>query len=246
MPDHYEKFPLKTPEEYRLEEEDLVENPETRTPIIICVDCSYSMLQHRRLAKVMEGLKTFCHDMSKNPIARQSVELCIISYGGESARVEKDFTPPDRMVLPELTANGATPLADAVKTAMENLDMRKQRYEDNGVNNFRPWLILIGDGDETQSSKELDEAAALLKAESDAKHLNVLCVAVGDEERMEFASLMKLSPDNRVQYLRDMKFDEFFGWLSRSIEKTSQSMSGEEVFYEPIRTWGEELRGEQE
>lgn len=37
------KFPQKTPEEYLLEEEELSSNSETRVPIILCVDCSFSM-----------------------------------------------------------------------------------------------------------------------------------------------------------------------------------------------------------
>lgn len=236
------KFPTKTPAEYRVEEDELISNPETRVPIIVCLDCSFSMRQQRRLERMMEGLEVFCREMAEDTIARDSVAVCIISYGGSMARVERDFTPPKRLLekgLPRLTANGETPLADAVMTAMENLKTILARYDDNGISHYRPWLILIGDGDESRSSKELDEAAALLKAESDAKHLNVLCITVGDENKMECASLMKLSPDGKVQYLRDLKFREFFSWLSRSIQKTSQSMSGEEVYYEPTVTWGE-------
>lgn len=242
------KFPNKTPEDYLLEESDLAANPETRTPVVICVDCSFSMRRQQRLDRVLEGLSSFCRDMEQDPIARDSAELCIISYGGPMARVERDFATPDRILeqgLPRLSANGATPLADAVKTALENLELRKRRYRDNGITWYRPWLIFIGDGDESQSPRELAQAAELLKAESDAKHLNVLCITVGDEERMECASLLKLSPEGRVQYLRDMKFQEFFAWLSRSIEKTSQSMSGEEVRYEPTATWGEVLERKQ-
>lgn len=239
------KFPVLTPDEYMVDEEELATNPEKRTPIIVCVDCSYSMLQKQRLQKVVEGLEVFCRDMAADEIASQSVELCIISYGGTEARVERDFTPPERFRLPVLTAAGETPLADAVMTALEALERRRKRYIDNGNAWFRPWLILIGDGDESRSSQKLDEAAAILKEESDAKHLNVLCVTVGDESRMECASLMKLSPDGRVQYLRDMKFREFFSWLSRSIEKTSQSLQGEEVYYEPTSTWGEVIQGRQ-
>ena len=235
------KFPVYTPQDYILTEEDLAINSETRAPITVCVDCSFSMRQQHRLDRVMEGLESFCRELSANETACASVELCIVSYGGTMARVEQDFTPPDRVRLPKLTAAGETPLADAVKTALHNLDMRKQRYQDNGNSYYRPWLILMGDGDETMSTKELNEAAALLKEESDAKHLNVLCVTVGDEQRMEYASLMKLAPDGKVHYLRDLKFKEFFSWLSRSIEKTSQSMSGEEVYYEPTTQWGEIL-----
>ena len=235
------KFPQKTPEEYLLEEEELSSNSETRVPIILCVDCSFSMRQQRRLEKVLEGLQKFRREMAADLIACQSVELCLISFGGDQAIVERDFTPPDRLEIPHLTADGGTPLADAVMTALENLEKRKVRYDDNGNSYYRPWLFLVGDGDESGSSQALDQAAAVLKAESDAKHLSVLCVTVGDEDKIECSSLMKLAPDGKVQYLRDLKFGEFFSWLSRSIQKTSQSMSGEEVYFAPTTSWGEVL-----
>ena len=238
---HRSKFPVKTPQEYLLEEEELSSNSEPRVPIIVCVDCSFSMRQQHRLERVLEGLEDFCADMAADPIACQSVELCIVSFGGEQAVVERDFTPPDRMQLPKLTASGETPLADGVMTPLAVLEERKRRYGDNGNTYFRPWLILIGDGDESRSSASLDQAAEVLRSESEAKHLSVLCVTVGDADRMEYSSLMKLAPDGKVQYLRDLKFREFFSWLSRSIQKTSQSMSGEEVHFDPTTTWGEIL-----
>ncbi len=236
------KYPVESVEEYDLNEESLAQNPQQRTPITICVDCSYSMRQERRLERVLEGLQEFCTDMAADLIASQSVELCLISYGGTMARVVHDFAPPEQyQTIPPMTAEGATPLLDAVDTALENFERRKRRYSDNGINYNRPWLILIGDGDETAAPKELERTAALLKEESDAKHLKVLCITVGDESRVECASLMKLSPDGKVQYLRDLKFNAFFGWLSRSIQKTTLSLPGEEALYEPETTWGEVL-----
>ncbi len=241
------KFDGVSKDRYLLEEITLAENPETRVPIVICVDCSYSMRQEHRLERVMEGLEQFCADMARDQIARDSVDLCIISYGGASAKVESRFASPASLLsqgLPKLTAAGATPLADAVSKARSRLKLRLERYNDNGISNYRPWLIIIGDGDETAANQELRQAAAELKRESDAKHLNVLCILVGDETNIEYASLMQLSPDNRVQYLRDLRFREFFSWLSRSIQKTSQSMSGEEVNYEPTGTWAEVIEAD--
>ena len=87
--------------------------------------------------------------------------------------------------------------------------------------------------------RDLDKAARLLKTESDEKHLSVLCVSVGDADKAEYTSLGKLSPDGQVQYLNDLRFMDFFGWLSRSIQKTSRSLSGEEVKYDPTAEWGE-------
>ena len=87
---HRSKFPVKTPQEYLLEEEELSSNSEPRVPIIVCVDCSFSMRQQHRLERVLEGLEDFCADMAADPIACQSVELCIVSFGGEQAVVERD------------------------------------------------------------------------------------------------------------------------------------------------------------
>ena len=56
---------------------------------------------------------------------------------------------------------------------------------------------------------------------------------------IQLHELGKLSPDGQVQYLNDLRFMDFFGWLSRSIQKTSRSLSGEEVKYDPTAEWGE-------
>lgn len=239
-PENYQ-YPDVSASEYWLEEDELARNASRRVPVVICIDCSFSMRQQARLKKVMEGLKGFISEMSRDNIACDSVELCIISFGGEFAKVEMRFRTPDKVKLPNLVASGQTPLAGAVHLALDALEEQKERYEDNGISFYRPMLILIGDGDETGSPRQLMQEAARLKEESDAKHLNVLCIIVGDENkiRRESGSLMKLAPDGKVHYLRDLKFNEFFGWLSKSIQKTSQSMSGEEVFYEPTGNWAQ-------
>ena len=134
------------------------------------------MLQNGRLHKMMEGLERFRRELENDPIAADSVELCIVSYGGTSARVECDFESPDRLKITELHADGETPLADAVFTAHTILQRRLERYNEVG----------------------------LYRGNSPAKNQR-----------------------------------DFFGWLSRSIQKTSRSLSGEEVKYDPTAEWGE-------
>ena len=86
-----EKFPFKSPQEYMLEEEELSNNPEPRAPIVICVDCSFSMRQQHRLERVMEGLDTFCQELAKDEIACASAEVCIVSYGGDTTGYQIPF-----------------------------------------------------------------------------------------------------------------------------------------------------------
>ena len=67
------RYPEKTPELYRLEEEELADNGSRRAPIIVCVDCSFSMRQEHRLERVVEGLESFCRDMLLCPSCFQRV-----------------------------------------------------------------------------------------------------------------------------------------------------------------------------
>ena len=44
------------PEDYIAEEIDMANNPATRVPVVLCIDCSYSMLQNNRIGKLREGI----------------------------------------------------------------------------------------------------------------------------------------------------------------------------------------------
>ena len=52
------KYPVETPEESKISLTELANNPESRTPIIVCVDCSYSMLQNEPSAQDDGGSRT--------------------------------------------------------------------------------------------------------------------------------------------------------------------------------------------
>ena len=243
MSEKFRKFPVRTYEEYVIDEQELQENPECRTPVILCVDCSYTMMS--RLTSVRRGLENFCREMEEDPVAGSSVELCIVNCGGDESWVEVDFTPPGSFTIPELKAAGGTPLGDGVETALYNLERRRGDYQRNGVNNYRPWLIIIGDSGRTDP---VDRAAARLREEQAAGRLNVICILADDprtpeeREKARDSSLMALAPDGRLHCLRDMNFKELFGWLSRSIRSISNSISGEEASMAPTSSWDQSIK----
>ena len=227
------------PEDYIAEEIDMANNPATRVPVVLCIDCSYSMLQNNRIGKLREGIVQFVNDLKRDPIAVDSAEICVICYGGKNSSILCNFSTPDKIHIPEIAAAGSTPLTDALSLALDMLEIRKERYTDNGISFYRPWLLVIDDGDESYMDKSAKEMAKLLAEEKDSKHLNMMFITVGENDA---SLLLKLSPDGKVHYLKDLKFKAFFNWLSRSVQKTSQSMSGEEVYYEPQETWAEVIK----
>lgn len=243
------KLPHRPANEYLLDEDLLSLNPEPRIPVILCLDCSFSMSDKKRLARALEGLQKFCEDINKKEISRDAVELCIISYGGDEAQVLQDFATVDRILergLPKPEAAGETPLADAVWTALDMLDERMERYKDNGITCYPPWLILMGDDENSDYEKldyddrrEMKTIREKLKERTDAKHLTVTSVTVGDVDKMKNSLLRQLSPEGRVYTLWNMDFHSFFTWMCQSIERTSDSLGGQEIDYEMnITEWG--------
>lgn len=238
------RYPAYDPQKYRLTEQQMIENPQTRVPVILSIDCSFSMLQKGRLQSVLGGIETFRQKMVEDIIAQDSVEVAVVSYGGTQAIVEQDFTPVTEMKIPQLEAKGETPLTDAVKLSLELLADRLSRYNANGISYYRPWLILIGDGDDQNAGRELVKVARELREMSEKKQVSVLCITVGERNDISYSSLMELSPDGQVQYLEDMKFEGFFSWLSESMKKVSNSLCGEDILYPQTSTWGELLSRE--
>ena len=52
---------------------------------------SFTMRQQNRLERVMEGLDSFCRELTRNETACASVELCIVSYGGDTTGYQIPF-----------------------------------------------------------------------------------------------------------------------------------------------------------
>lgn len=221
-------LPEQTPEEYLAQRRELYSNPATMLLLTVCVDCSFSMLQKKRLHQVLEGLELMRQEISKNKSIAQSVEICIISYGGDRAVVESDFVSVSRLVIPQLKASGATPLGQAAMAAQACIQARMNSYSSIGNSCFKPRLIFIGDGDATDEECIPDAARRLAEM-----GCSVLCITVGEEDSLECASLLELSPQKKVYYLQDINFKRFFLELSNSVVATSKSTLASEGEYVP-------------
>lgn len=221
-------LPEQSTEEYLAQKRELFSNPATMLLLTVCVDCSFSMRQKQRLDRVLEGLEIMRQEIRKNKSVAQSVEICIISYGGDRAVVETDFVSVSRLTIPRLKASGSTPLGQAAMAAQACIQARMNSYSSIGNSCFKPRLIFIGDGDATDEERIPDAARRL--GELDC---SVLCITVGEEDSLECSSLLELSPQKKVYYLQDINFKKFFMELSASVMATSKSTLASEGEYTP-------------
>ncbi|MDR2409903.1 MAG: hypothetical protein LBE13_17580, partial [Bacteroidales bacterium] len=128
---------------------DFANNPTARVPVCLCLDTSGSMRRDSTsdpIGELNAGLKVFYDVINNNIKTKTAAEICIVTFGGKAQMIEDFATVDDRPDVPELGADGSTPMGEGVNLALDLLEERKNMYKDTGVDYFQPWLVLITDG----------------------------------------------------------------------------------------------------
>lgn len=218
--------------------EDLVNNPTARVPVCLCLDTSGSM-GGQPIDELNEGVRLFYDAIREDETALYSAEVSIVTFGG-NAQCIADFASLELQPnAPTLSANGMTPMGEAVNMGLDLLEQRKEEYKDRGVDYYQPWLVLMTDGAPNGDSRELSRAINRTVDLVNQKKLTVFPIGIGADADMEV--LTQFSPKRPPLKLQGLKFQEFFAWLSKSVSKTSQSTPGESVKLDVdgIKGWAE-------
>lgn len=205
-------------------------NAEPRAPCLLLLDTSWSM-RGQAIDELNAGLEEFKADIMEDPLARERVEVAIVTFG-ERAELVQDFETADAFVPPKLEASGRTPLGSALTLGLDALRARKARFKDNNINYFRPWLFVISDGEPTDA---WEASAARLVQEEAAGGVVVFAVAV---EGANVEVLRALCGTNAPVRLKGLKFREFFRWLSQSTRRGSSGTPGNQVELPSFSGWG--------
>jgi len=204
---------------------------------VLLLDVSGSMAG-AKLAGLGEGLRLFLRETSADPLASKRVDLCVITFGGE-VTVVHDFAPVTAYPadLP-LLARGSTPLGEALERGMERIEARKAAYRAQGTDYYRPWLLLLTDGEPTDchpGDERWGHVTAALRDGVAARRFAFFAVGV---DGCNLERLGQLCPENRPPLaLRGLAFGPLFSWLSRSQRQVSASQAGETVHLPPV-DWG--------
>ena len=221
--------------------DDLIDNPTTRVPVCICLDTSHSM-GGAPIRELNAGLQAFYDAINQDEIAQFSADVSIITFGSrgdKQVNVIREFsTLVNDTKAPTLTANGCTPMGEAVNLALDMLEERKKMYKDNGVDYYQPWIVLMTDGapygDKDPSSVE----RAQNRASKMVNNGKLVVFPIGIGEQVNMSELAKFSPKRPPVKIKGLEFSKFFLWLSSSVSKTSQS-NGERVQSDAINSWAE-------
>lgn len=209
--------------------------PEHNANMVACavlVDCSGSMSVElapgfSRIEALMAGLEVLSREMKSDPTVRNAVEVSVIDFGGKKphgASLIQNWTYARDFSAPKLEAVGSTPLGEALLLGLEKATKKKAAYRHEGRPYCRPWIIVISDGQPTDSDPKWAEAVQAAKNAIGAKEALILTVGI-DGCPLDKLSQISTYP---ARPLSSHRFSEFFLWLSASMGSTSSSSDSKE------------------
>ena len=208
---------------------EFMDNPEPRCPVVLLLDTAQTMAG-QPIAELNAGLHAFDQALKSDSVASLRVELALISFG-ERAQVwetQRDDVPPDAAPAhrafvtaaafrpPTLKAGGPSRIGDAVALGLRLLRERRAIYQQNGVDYFKPWLLLISSGQPSDPGWEV--AATQIRAT--LNHQSALFYAIG----VSGANMQALARFTETPLaLEHLAFSDLFRWISASLAAVSTS-----------------------
>lgn len=165
-----------------------------------------------KLDKLNEGLERFYKEIEEDDTTSQRLELAIITFN-DNAEVIQSPALICNCSHPTLEADGFTALVDGMNEAINLVAARKQWYKDTNQTYYRPWIILMTDG-EPNDDQDISALATRIKEDTAAKRYQFLPIGV-DEANMEV--LQRIQGQIPAMKLEGAKFSSFFKWLSASM-----------------------------
>ncbi|MGI0484754.1 vWA domain-containing protein [Pantanalinema rosaneae CENA516] len=205
---------------------EFVENPENRCPVVLLLDTSTSMAG-KPIEELRRGVQIFKEEIQKDTKAALTVEVAIVTFG--PVQLAQDFATIDRLQVPELVADGYTPMGEAIEYGLNLLEGRKEIYKGHGVQYYRPWIFLITDGAPTDSWQ--NAAQRIRQGEGQRK----FCFFAVGVEGVDLETLKQIAPPDRPPaLLQGLDFKSLFIWLSTSMKRVSSGKVGEAIALPPV------------
>lgn len=210
------------------------ENYEQKCLCVLVLDVSGSMAGNP-IDQLNQGLSDFQKELQNDFVAAQRIEVAIVTFGSTVDTVVQPKLSAD-FEMPTLKTSGTTKLVDGVRMGINIAEERKKWYKSTGQTYYRPWIMLITDG-EPDSEQDVLGLSNEIRQKVDNKGFSFYAVGV---EGYNHAKLSQIChPATPPLPLKGLAFKELFKWLSASISLVSKSVEGQQLQLPQAGGWAQ-------
>ncbi len=203
---------------------EFAENPEPRCPCVLLLDTSMSM-QGAPIDALNAGVALFRDELVKDKLAARRVEVAVVSFNTH-IDVVQPFVTANHFYPTPLTVQGFTSMGTAIERTLDLIQQRKNLYRMSGIAYYRPWVLMVTDGEPHGEAEYLiHNAAARIRQYEDEKRLSFYAVGVQNASMDKLARIAVRPP---IQ-LQGLSFQDMFVWLSASMQLVSRSRVDQEI-----------------
>lgn len=189
-----------------------------RLPVYLLLDTSGSMAG-APIEDVRGGVEQFQSEVKQDTYAKETVYVGVITFGGEAEFITQGLIPFDDFEPPALSANGQTPLGQALWLLNESLDKDvKSAVKGKEKGDWKPMVFILTDGEPTDDWQEPREE--ILKRQR-KKVINVITVGCGHYINQQNLKDIAIGPTFNMGS-DHAAFDAFFKWVTQSVITASK------------------------
>ncbi|MFO8079041.1 MAG: VWA domain-containing protein [Armatimonadota bacterium] len=186
-------------------------------PVIILADVSGSMATNGKIDALNDSVAGMLAAFAEEDDARAEIRVCVVTFGGNTAKLHKPLAPATDTTWEPMTANGRTPMGEAFTLARQMVEDR----ETISGRDYSPVLVLVSDGlpnDDWQAPLD-----ALLASERASKAAR-FALAIGEDADVGILAKFLADDEGRVFQAHEAReIKKFFRWVTMSVALTSRS-----------------------
>ncbi|MDN0080664.1 VWA domain-containing protein [Bacteroides gallinaceum] len=209
------------------------QNLEQKCLCVLVLDVSGSM-RGDKLNSLNQGVRDFFTQIQTADGVPESLidqlEIAIMQYDEEIKILRDPKLLEDGELPPTLTERGSvTETVIAIEEAIKLVEDRKAFYKSTGQSYYRPWIIVMTDGEpygKKASDADIEAISQRVKQETSSKKYMIMGIGVGSDANME---VLKKMTAGRAMALQGLKFGAFFEWLSNSLSVVASSKEGDKI-----------------
>lgn len=175
-----------------------------------------------RIEILQECLDKFCRAVCEDELARVTAVVSIVAFD-DRAKLIQSFLPMtdagEMRKFPKLVPEGMTAMGEGVNLALDLLEQFCRRYRKKGIDYYRPWLVIMSDGQNNGDKEEFRRAENRIRKLVKEKRLSVYAFGIGKNSSLE--QMYALSPEQQAFRLEPEQIEGLFDWLAKSVVEVS-------------------------